>query len=402
MSQHVRPESGGRSHELFDTTLIKILMSEVNFQSGESKAPRKGVRSLKIIIAGGGTGGHIFPAIAIANALKAIDKDIEILFVGAKGKMEMEKVPQAGYKIQGLDIAGFNRSSLIKNIGLPLKLIRSFLQVRSIFKEFKPDAAIGVGGYSSYPVLRSAQASRIPSFIHESNSFAGRSNIMLGKKATRIFTGTDGMEKFFPKEKIVVTGNPVRESIARSTVTQSEGKEFFSLDQARKAILVVGGSLGAKSINEAVDIHLDELLNAGLQLIWQTGNTYQPKATATKNVWINSFINQMDKAYAAADIVVARAGAMTVAELCVAKKPVLFVPYPFAAEDHQTVNAQQLVNKSAALMVKDSEARDKIVPMIIELAKDENKLTELTKNIGALAIKDADKKIANEIFKSIQ
>ena len=255
-------------------------MSEVNFQSGESKAPRKGVRSLKIIIAGGGTGGHIFPAIAIANALKAIDKDIEILFVGAKGKMEMEKVPQAGYKIQGLDIAGFNRSSLIKNIGLPLKLIRSFLQVRSIFKEFKPDAAIGVGGYSSYPVLRSAQASRIPSFIHESNSFAGRSNIMLGKKATRIFTGTDGMEKFFPKEKIVVTGNPVRESIARSTVTQSEGKEFFSLDQARKAILVVGGSLGAKSINEAVDIHLDELLNAGLQLIWQTGNTYQPKATA--------------------------------------------------------------------------------------------------------------------------
>jgi UDP-N-acetylglucosamine--N-acetylmuramyl-(pentapeptide) pyrophosphoryl-undecaprenol N-acetylglucosamine transferase len=367
-----------------------------------SAVAKENKMSKRIVIAGGGTGGHIFPAIAIANALKAIDKDIDILFVGAKGKMEMEKVPQAGYKIQGLDIAGFNRSSLIKNIGLPVKLIRSFLQVRSIFKEFKPDAAIGVGGYSSYPVLRSAQASRVPSFIHESNSFAGRSNIMLGKKATKVFTGTDGMEKFFPKEKIVVTGNPVRESIASSTITQREGKDFFSLDQARKAVLVVGGSLGAKSINEAIDIHLDELLNAGLQLIWQTGKTYQPKATANKNVWINTFINQMEQAYAAADIVVARAGAMTVAELCVAKKPVLFVPYPFAAEDHQTVNARQLVNKNAALMVKDSEAMDKVVPMIIELAKDENKQTELRKNIGALAIIDADKKIADEILKSIQ
>jgi UDP-N-acetylglucosamine--N-acetylmuramyl-(pentapeptide) pyrophosphoryl-undecaprenol N-acetylglucosamine transferase len=357
--------------------------------------------SKRIVIAGGGTGGHIFPAIAIANALKEIDRSVEILFVGAKGKMEMEKVPQAGYKIRGLDIAGFNRSSLIKNVWLPIKLIRSFLQVRSIFKEFKPDAAVGVGGYSSYPVLRSAQASRIPTFIHESNSFAGRSNIMLGKKATKVFTGTDRMEKFFLKEKIIVTGNPVRASIVNSMISQGEGRNFFSLDEEKKTVLVVGGSLGARSINEAIDKHLPELLNAGLQLIWQTGKTYQPKATAGGRVWVNAFISQMEYAYAAADIVVARSGAMTVAELCVARKPVLFVPYPFAAEDHQTVNARQLVNEKAALMVKDSEAADKVVPMIIELAKDENKLNELKKNIGALAITDAAKRIADEILKSI-
>jgi len=364
-------------------------------------AAKQNRMSIRIVIAGGGTGGHIFPAIAIANALKEMDATIEILFVGAKGKMEMEKVPQAGYKIEGLDIAGFNRSSLIKNIWLPIKLLRSFWQVRSIFKKFKPDAAIGVGGYSSFPVLRSAQAARIPTFIHESNSFAGKSNIMLGKKATRVFTGTDRMEKFFPKEKIVVTGNPVRAGIVNSMISQIEGKKFFSLDGTKKTVLVVGGSLGAKSINEAIDKHLDELLNADLQVIWQTGKTYQPKATASGGVWVNAFINQMEYAYAAADIVVARSGAMTVAELCVARKPVLFVPYPFAAEDHQTVNAQQLADKNAALMVKDNEALDKVVPMIIALAKDESKQTEFKKNIGALAITNADKRIAEEIIKNI-
>src|SRR3982751_6545860 len=196
----------------------------------------------RIIIAGGGTGGHIFPAIAIANAIKELQPQTEILFVGAKGKMEMEKVPQAGYKIEGLDIAGFNRSSLIKNVGLPLKLAKSFLQVRKIFKEFQPDAVVGVGGYSSFPVLRFAQAKRIPSFIHESNSFAGKSNIMLGKKATKIFTGTDGMEKFFPAGKIIITGNPVRTAIARAAVTKKEGAEFFALDPAKKIVLIVGGS----------------------------------------------------------------------------------------------------------------------------------------------------------------
>ncbi len=360
----------------------------------------------KIIIAGGGTGGHIFPAIAIANALRKTDESIEILFVGAKGKMEMEKVPQAGYKIEGLDIAGFNRSSLIKNIGLPFKLLKSFLQVRSIFKKFKPDAAIGVGGYSSFPVLRFAQAKRIPTFIHESNSFAGKSNIMLGKKATRIFTGTDGMEKFFPKQKTVVTGNPVRAAIAQATVSREEGLKFFSLAADKKTVLVVGGSLGAKTINEAIDRGLDELTGAGLQLIWQTGKPYaeraKTRAAGKEAVRANDFIMQMEYAYAAADIVVARAGAMTVAELCVAKKPVLFVPYPFAAEDHQTVNAMQLVEKNAAMMVKDSEAVKKLVFMTIELAKDEAHQEVLRKNIAALAVTNADKIIAAEILKVIQ
>jgi UDP-N-acetylglucosamine--N-acetylmuramyl-(pentapeptide) pyrophosphoryl-undecaprenol N-acetylglucosamine transferase len=359
----------------------------------------------RIIIAGGGTGGHIFPAIAIANALKKIDESIEILFIGAKGKMEMEKVPQAGYKIEGLDIAGFNRSSLIKNIGLPFKLVKSFFQVRSIMKRFKPAAAIGVGGYSSYPVLRVTQAKRIPTFIHESNSFAGKSNIMLGKKATKIFTATDGMEKFFPANKIVITGNPVRSVISQSTITRSEGLKFFSMAETKKTVFVVGGSLGAKSINEAIDKGLDELLDAGLQIIWQTGKPYTVKAKERANgktsVWVNEFITQMEYAYSAADIVVSRSGAMTVAELCVVKKPVLFVPYPFAAEDHQTVNAMQLVNKNAGLMVRDSEASEKLVPMIIELAKDESKQAELKKNIGALAITNADKKIADEILKTL-
>ena len=358
----------------------------------------------RLIIAGGGTGGHIFPAIAIANALKKKDDSIEILFVGARGRMEMEKVPQAGYRIEGLDITGFNRSSLIKNIRLPFKLLKSFLQVRSIFKKFRPDAAIGVGGYSSFPVLRFAQARGIKTFIHESNSFAGRSNIMLGRKATKIFTGTDGMEKFFPKEKINVTGNPVRATIAHASVSGIEGRKFFSFEETRKTILVVGGSLGARSINEAIDKGLDEILNAGLQVIWQTGKPYADKAKerarGKRSVWVNEFITQMEYAYAAADIVVARSGAMTVAELCVAKKPVLFVPYPFAAEDHQTVNAMQLVKKNAALMVKDNEVMQKLVFMTIELSIDESKQDELKKNIGALAITDADMKIAEEVLRS--
>jgi UDP-N-acetylglucosamine--N-acetylmuramyl-(pentapeptide) pyrophosphoryl-undecaprenol N-acetylglucosamine transferase len=362
--------------------------------------------SKRIIIAGGGTGGHIFPAIAIANTLKKTDPAIEILFVGAKGRMEMEKVPQAGYAIEGLDIAGFNRSSLIKNIGLPFKLVKSFLQVRSIFKRFKPDAAIGVGGYSSFPVLRFAQAKGIATFIHESNSFAGKSNILLGKKATRIFTGTDGMEKFFPREKIMVTGNPVRTAISQSMISKSEGVKFFSLNENKKTVLVVGGSLGARSINEAIDKGLEELLRAGLQLIWQTGKSYAGKAAGraveNKSVWVNEFITQMEYAYAAADIVVARSGAMTVAELCVVKKPVLFVPYPFAAEDHQTVNAMQLVNKKAAMIVKDSEASAKIVPTLIGLANDESRQQELRSNIASLAVADADKRIAEEVLKNIK
>lgn len=361
--------------------------------------------SKRIIIAGGGTGGHIFPAIAIANALKNMNKNIEILFVGAKGKMEMEKIPQAGYQIEGLDIAGFNRSSLIKNIGLPYKLAKSFFQVRSIFKKFKPDAAVGVGGYSSFPVLRLAQAKGIPTFIHESNSFAGKSNILLGKKATRIFTGTDGMEKFFPANKIMVTGNPVRNVISTANIERSDAIRFFSLDEAKKVLLVVGGSLGAKSINEAIGAGLDRLTNAGLQLIWQTGKPFaeqaQKMAAGKSGIWVNEFIPKMEYAYAAADMVVARSGAITVAELCTVKKPVIFVPYPFAAEDHQTVNAKQLVNKNAALMIKDNEAGNSLVSRVLELAANTAKQEEMKKNMAPLGITDADEKVATEILKQI-
>lgn len=362
--------------------------------------------SKRFIIAGGGTGGHIFPAIAIANALKRKEPSTEILFVGAKGKMEMEKVPQAGYKIEGIDIAGFNRSSLIKNIGLPFKLVKSFFQVSRIINQFGPDAVIGVGGYSSFSVLRYAQAKRIPTFIHESNSFAGKTNILLGKKATKVFVATDGMEKFFPAGSIMVTGNPVRPAIVNvATVSKSEALQFFGLGGERKTLLIIGGSLGAKSINEAIVKSIDELIANGLQVIWQTGKPYAATAkeavSGRPHIWVNEFITQMEMGYAAADIVISRAGAMAIAELCVVKKPVLFVPYPFAAEDHQTVNAMNLVQKNAALMVKDSEAVDKVVPTIIALSKDEQKQNELRENIAQYAVTNADERVANEILRTI-
>jgi len=361
----------------------------------------------KIIIAGGGTGGHIFPAIAIANALKRQEPRTEILFVGAAGKMEIEKVPQAGYKIEGLDIAGFNRSSLIKNVGLPVKLLKSFYQVRRIFKSFRPDAVIGVGGYSSFPVLRFAQAEGIASFIHESNSFAGKSNILLGKKATKVFVASDGMEKFFPANKIMITGNPIRPAIANvSLISKEEAVKFFDLQPGKKTLLIVGGSLGARSINEAIAKGLNDLVQSGLQIIWQTGKTdaskWKEAAKDQLSVWVNDFITEMEKGYAAADIVISRAGAMAKAELCVVKKPVLFVPFPFAAEDHQTVNAMNLVEKGAALMVKDNEAMDKLVQTIIELAKNEQKQNELKENIGKYTVTNADDHIASEILKSIR
>jgi UDP-N-acetylglucosamine--N-acetylmuramyl-(pentapeptide) pyrophosphoryl-undecaprenol N-acetylglucosamine transferase len=363
------------------------------------------MKGKRIIIAGGGTGGHIFPAIAIANALKKQAPATEILFVGAKGRMEMDKVPQAGYNIKGLDIAGFNRSSLIKNIGLPLKLVKSFYQVRKIINEFHPDAVVGVGGYSSFPVLRYAQAKKIPSFIHESNSFAGKSNQLLGRKATEIFVATDGMEKFFPAERIRVTGNPVRPAIAAvSSIKKEEALGFFGMKPGKKTLLVVGGSLGARSINESIAAGLDELERNEMQLIWQTGKTdaakWKQQAANQPSVWVNDFITQMEQAYAAADIVVSRAGAMAMAELCVVKKPVLFVPYPFAAEDHQTMNALNLVQKNAALMVKDSEA-EKIVPLVVELKQDEQRQRKLGEEIGKYAVLSADERIAEEILKTI-
>jgi len=360
----------------------------------------------KIIIAGGGTGGHIFPAIAIANALKEKDKDIDILFVGAKGKMEMEKVPQAGYRIEGLDIAGFNRSSLIKNIGLPFKIIKSFFQVRNIINGFKPDAVIGVGGYSSFPALRFAQTKGIPTFIHEANSFGGKANIQLSKRASRVFTGSDGMEQFFPGEKILVTGNPVRKSILANSVRKEEGLQFFGLSSDRKTILVTGGSLGAKSINEAIAAGIDAFEKNDVQLIWQTGKPFAEQAKkmaeGKKGIWTNDFITKMEYAFAAADVVISRAGAMSVAELCVVKQAVVFVPYPFAAEDHQTVNARRLTEKGAALVVKDSEAKDKLVTTAIDLALNENERQQLKNNISRLAITDADEVVADEVLKVIR
>ncbi|MEO5684993.1 MAG: undecaprenyldiphospho-muramoylpentapeptide beta-N-acetylglucosaminyltransferase [Chitinophagaceae bacterium] len=356
----------------------------------------------KIIIAGGGTGGHIFPAIAIANALREKEPGIEILFVGASGKMEMEKVPQAGYAIKGIDIAGLNRSSLIRNIGLPYKLVKSYFQVRSIVADFMPDAVVGVGGYSSFPVLRFAQSKGIPTCIHESNSFAGKSNKMLAVKATKIFVASDGMEKFFPAAKIMITGNPVRSSIVHSMATRAEALQFFGLDQNKKTILVTGGSLGARGINEAIDLHIDEFEQNNIQLIWQTGKPYAPRAkeisAGKANIWVNDFIGQMEMAFAASDAVVSRSGAMSIAELCVAKKPVVFVPYPFAAEDHQTVNAQNLVNKQAGLLVKDNEAKDKLVCTIIALLNDEAQQQQLKDNIAKLAVTNADKIIAEEVL----
>jgi UDP-N-acetylglucosamine--N-acetylmuramyl-(pentapeptide) pyrophosphoryl-undecaprenol N-acetylglucosamine transferase len=360
--------------------------------------------SRRIIIAGGGTGGHIFPAIAIAGALQKIDPSIELLFVGAKGKMEMEKIPQAGYRIEGIDIAGFNRSSLIKNIGLPFKLIKSFFQVGRILRDFHPEAVIGVGGYSSFPVLRAAQVRGIPTFIHESNSFAGKSNILLGKKATRIFVASDGMEKFFPAGRIVMTGNPVRHSIVQSKISREEAIRHFGLDPSGSIVLSTGGSLGAKGINQAIAAHLDEFGQHDIQLIWQTGKPFAAEAAklAGPGIWTNDFIPQMEYAFAAADVVISRSGAMSIAELCVVAKPVVFVPFPFAAEDHQTVNAQHLVEKKAALMIKDSEAKDKLVATTIGLVQDKTLQQQLKENIGKLAVRDAADRIANEILTHVK
>lgn len=358
----------------------------------------------KVIIAGGGTGGHIFPAVAIANALKEQMPGIEILFVGAKGKMEMEKVPQAGYPIKGLDIAGFNRSSLIKNIGLPFKLAKSYFQVRSIMADFMPDAVIGVGGYSTFPVLRYAQSKGIPTFIHETNSFAGKANKMLARKATKIFTASDGMEKFFPANKLLRTGNPVRKNIATAKISRAEGISFFGLDVAKQTVFATGGSLGARSINEAIAQHIDAFEKNNLQLIWQTGQAtaekYIPIGKDKKNVWVNGFVNQMDTAYAAADMIISRSGG-TVYELCVVGKPAILVPYPFAAEDHQTANAMNLVGHNAALIVKDSEAIDQLIPTLLQLSANKELQQQLGSNIAKLAITDADARIAAEIVRTI-
>jgi UDP-N-acetylglucosamine--N-acetylmuramyl-(pentapeptide) pyrophosphoryl-undecaprenol N-acetylglucosamine transferase len=359
----------------------------------------------RFLMAGGGTGGHIFPAVAIAQALKRLMPESQIRFVGARGKMEMEKVPQAGFEIDGLSIAGFDRSSLIKNLWLPFKLLRSFGQVASIFRRYKPDAVIGVGGYSSFPVLRYAQWKGIPTFIHEANSYAGKSNILLGKKAKAVFAGAPGLERFFPKEKIVFTGNPVRKRLLNELPMMSGAKKFFKLDANKPVLLVIGGSLGARSINQAIALHLEEILQLGWQLVWQTGLTFEAEAKRISQqhngVSVHAFIQEMEQAYAAADLVISRSGAMSVAELSIVRKPVVFVPFPFAAEDHQTANAQTLVQRDAATMIPDAKLPEALMTTLLPLMQHEEKRNAFIHNISALAIKDADEHVAREIITRI-
>lgn len=360
----------------------------------------------RVIIAGGGTGGHIFPALAIANELVRRDPAIEIVFVGAKGKMEMEKIPQAGYKIIGIDIAGLQRGSVVKNLSLPFKLLKSHFEVKEIFKRFYPDIVIGVGGYSTFPVLRYAQKKNIPTFIHESNSFAGKSNILLGKHATEIFVAWDGMDRFFPESKIIKTGNPVRKNIAQNTLTHGEALRSFGLDASKKTILVVGGSLGARSINQAIMMHLADFATLNIQLIWQTGKVeagqFKKQGQTFHNIWVGEFIQNMDAAYAAADVVISRAGAMSVTELCLAKKAAVFVPYPYAAEDHQTVNASYLVDKHAAILIKDDQVQTHLFGATTDLLFDDNKIKIFEENISHIAMPNADELIVSEILKYIK
>ena len=357
-----------------------------------------------IIISGGGTGGHIFPAIAIANALKQLEPAIEILFVGANGRMEMEKVPAAGYKIIGLDIQGIQRKAIWKNILFPFKLLRSLVKAVKIIKDFKPDAAVGVGGYASGPLLYAASLMGIPYLIQEQNSYAGITNKRLGKKAKKICVAFDGMDKFFPAQSIIKTGNPIRKESVNISGKEKEGAEFFKLSPAKKTILVTGGSLGARTLNNSVMAGLDKIIAADVQLIWQTGKVYyrgiieKLGESYSPNICITEFLNRMDLAYAAADVIISRAGAGTIAELCVVKKPVILVPSPNVAEDHQTKNALALVKENAALMVTDAEAVEKLIDEVLALLKNEESKKKLIQNIGKMAMPDADEVIAKEVL----
>jgi UDP-N-acetylglucosamine--N-acetylmuramyl-(pentapeptide) pyrophosphoryl-undecaprenol N-acetylglucosamine transferase len=362
---------------------------------------------LKVILSGGGTGGHIFPAVAIANQIKKQVPDADILFVGALGRMEMEKVPAAGYKIIGLWISGLQRKLTLSNLSFPFKVISSLLKAKKILNDFKPDIVIGTGGYASGPMLRAATSKGIPTLIQEQNSYPGITNKILSKKVSKICVGYDGMEKFFPKEKIVLSGNPVRQDLQEVDSKRDEGLRFFGLDGNKKIVLVVGGSLGAKGINEAMGKDLQLLADNNIQLLWQTGKIYidtakqQTSPFADKNIKAVDFITKMDLAYAIADCVISRAGAGAVSELCIIRKPCILVPLPTAAEDHQTKNAMSLVNKNAAVLVKDIEAKEKLVKEVVDLIKNENKQNELKQNIAKLALPNAAEIIVNEILKLV-
>ena len=364
----------------------------------------------RIIISGGGTGGHIFPALSIANSIKELCPEAEILFVGAEGKMEMERVPAAGYKIIGLPVAGLQRSLSPKNLALPFKVIKSVRKAGTILKEFKPDVAVGVGGFASAPLLWSASHKGIPCLLQEQNSYAGLTNKILAKRAARICTAYEGMEKFFPADRILLTGNPIRKEIAPATAAQrEEGYKFYGLDPDKKTLFVVGGSLGCGTLNRVMRDWVEHrAAGADYQVIWQCGKYYKAgvdefmAGRTVPNLFYTDFIKRMDLAYAVADLLVSRAGAGTISELCVAGKATIFVPSPNVAEDHQTHNAMALVNKNAALMIRDAEADTKLLDTVEGLLPDEPRLADLEKNILTLGRKDASEVIAKEVLKLVK
>lgn len=364
-------------------------------------------QKLKIIISGGGTGGHIFPAVSIANAIIELRPDTEILFVGAEGRMEMQRVPDAGYRIIGLPIAGFDRKCLWKNVAVLIKLMRSQWKARKVIKDFRPQVAVGVGGYASGPTLKTAGMMGVPTLIQEQNSYAGVTNKLLAKKACKICVAYDGMEKFFPADKIIVTGNPVRQNLTKDRPSKEEALRSFNLQSGKKTILIVGGSLGARTINNTLTAELTTIKeNTDIQFIWQTGKYYYPQVKeAVKavgelpNLYVTDFIKDMAAAYAAADLVISRAGAGSISEFCLLHKPVILVPSPNVAEDHQTKNALALVNKQAAVYVKDSEAETTLMNVALSTVNDEQKLKALTENIAKLALPDSARIIAQEVIK---
>ena len=362
---------------------------------------------MRVIISGGGTGGHIFPAISIANALKELYPETQILFVGAEGRMEMQRVPDAGYKIIGLPICGFDRKNIFKNIKVLFKIWKSQRMAAKIIKDFKPDVAVGVGGYASGPLLNQAAKMGVPTLIQEQNSYAGVTNKLLAKKAKRICVAYEGMERFFPKEKIIMTGNPVRQNLTDSKLSMEEAKKALGLDPAKKTILVIGGSLGARTVNESILQHLEDIRNAdGIQIIWQHGKFYAEEIKAAlantekvENLTATIFIKEMDKAYAAADLVISRAGASSISEICLLQKPCILVPSPNVAEDHQTKNALALSEKGAAILVRDAEARNNLIAVALKTVEDEQKLKSLAENAGKMAFHDSAKIIATEVWK---
>ena len=360
-------------------------------------------RHKRIIISGGGTGGHIFPAIAIANALRKLDPEVKILFVGAKGRMEMERVPAAGYEIVGLDIQGIQRKSILKNLALPFKLIGSILKSLRIIRDFRPNAAVGVGGYASGPLLYAASLKKVPYLIQEQNSYAGVTNKRLGKKARKICVAYDGMDKFFPADKIVITGNPIRRESVDIAGKREKGLEWAKLSSDKKTIFITGGSLGARTLNKSVQANIDKIIAADVQLIWQTGKHYYPdimesfRGKGHSNIRVMEFVDHMDLAYAAADIIISRAGG-TISELCVVGKPVILVPSPNVAEDHQTTNAMSLVTKDAAIFVADKDAQAQLIDVALELLNNKEKQKILSENISKLALPNADETIAKEVI----